>query len=303
MSNLDLLSAGFTAVFGNDWERGTSGSPGSLDDLIRSKYVMVPQADISDCIKLNINFVHHETFPVSVPQWYTAAQLRAVVQQKTGIHQIQLNHSGSLLIDQRLSYYGIQSNNQSVTVERFYIGGGQHPAPSVLGQWSDQLDSRYDYDLSDVTDDGQTYKRGGFVYRRPYGWKRTALKVVGKYDNDEWLGPDGIRTEESPGEWPVCYHGTNISNVGPIATGGYKPGPRALHGRGVYTSPSLEMVEKLYAQEFTHQGKSYKIAIQNRANPNRLQVIPASETSAGADYWLSQNGADVRPYGVLIREV
>ena len=84
---------------------------------------------------------------------------------------------------------------------------------------------------------------------------------------------------------------------------GFKPGPRALYGKGIYTSPSLEMVEKLYAQEFTHEGKSYKIVLQNRINPYRLQVIPASQTGVGADYWLSQSGDDVRAYGVLIREV
>lgn len=73
--------------------------------------------------------------------------------------------------------------------------------------------------------------------------------------------------------------------------------------KGIYTSPSLEMVEKFYAQEFTHEGKSYKIVLQNRVNPNGLQVIPASQTGVGGDFWLSQRGDDVRAYGVLIREV
>ena len=63
------------------------------------------------------------------------------------------------------------------------------------------------------------------------------------------------------------------------------------------------MVEKFYAKEFTHGGKSYKIAFQNRVNPNSLKVIPASQTGVGADYWLSPSRDDVRPYGILIREV
>ena len=77
----------------------------------------------------------------------------------------------------------------------------------------------------------------------------------------------------------------------------------------MYTSPSLELVEKLYAKEFTHKGKSYKIVLQNRVNPDQrnghLQIIPASQTGAGADCWLSpaQDSADVRPCGILIREV
>ena len=80
-------------------------------------------------------------------------------------------------------------------------------------------------------------------------------------------------------------------------------------GKGIYTSPSLEMVERLYAQEFTHDGKTYKIALQNRVNPDqkngRLEIVPASKTRQGADYWLSpcSHENDVRPYGILIREV
>lgn len=95
---------------------------------------------------------------------------------------------------------------------------------------------------------------------------------------------------------------TDILNANPILEEGFKPGPRALYGGGIYTSPNLEMVERYYAQEFKHKGKSYKIAFQNRVNPDRLKVIPARETGAGADYWLSRTG-DARPYGVLIRKV
>ena len=221
------------------------------------------------------------------------------------MNEIQLIYATRELTDhgsKRLSDYGIQHEATIFLIHKL-SGGGPGPAPSALRLLTDELDSRYDYDFSDVTDDGKKYIRGGFAYRRPYGWKRMAIKVVGMYENDEWLGPNGIRTEEAPGEWPVCYHGTSILRVNPILKQGFKPGPRALYGSGIYTSPSLEMVERLYAQQFTHEGKSFKIAFQNRVNPNRLQVIPASQTGVGADYWLSQNKHDVRPYGVLIREV
>jgi len=78
-----------------------------------------------------------------------------------------------------------------------------------------------------------------------YGWKRIAIKVVGRYGNDDWLGANGLRTKESSGEWHVAYHGTNMSSAKLILKEGYKPGLRALFGKGIYTSPSLEMVEKL----------------------------------------------------------
>ena len=84
----------------------------------------------------------------------------------------------------------------------------------------------------------------------------------------------------------MSYHGTDMSSAEKIVNEGYKPGPRAKFGRGIYTSPSLEMVERLYAQEFSYDGKRYKIAFQNRVNrdPNgHLVIISASKTEAGAD--------------------
>ena len=125
---------------------------------------------------------------------------------------------------------------------------------------------------------------------------------------DNWLGPNGIRTDQAHGEWPVSYHGTNMGSAKMILKEGYKPEPRALYGKGIYTSPSLEMVERLYAQEFTHKGKTYKMVLQNRINPDQrnghLEIIRSSQTGVGADYWLSSASSDdVRPYGILIREV
>ena len=59
------------------------------------------------------------------------------------------------------------------------------------------------------------------------------------------------------------------------------------------------MIERLYAQEFNYQGKTYKIVFQDRVNPGHLQIIPAAQTTVGADYWLSRGGytAGVGPYG------
>ena len=62
------------------------------------------------------------------------------------------------------------------------------------------------------------------------------------------------------------------------------------------------MVENHYAQPFDLQGKRYLIAFQNRVNPHRVKIIPAKETGAGADYWLTQKD-DTRPYGVLFKEI
>ena len=63
------------------------------------------------------------------------------------------------------------------------------------------------------------------------------------------------------------------------------------------------MIEQMgYAKAFKHNGKVCKVALQNRVDPDHLQIIPAVFTGTGADYWLSQSGG-IRPYGVLIKEV
>lgn len=55
----------------------------------------------------------------------------------------------------------------------------------------DFFDPRFDCDFTNVKDSG-TYTRGGEIYKRPYGWKRFALKVLNKYpDGNAWLGSKG----------------------------------------------------------------------------------------------------------------
>ena len=38
----------------------------------------------------------------------------------------------------------------------------------------------FNYDFNSVEDDGGRYMRGGFQYKRPYGWRRIAIKVLEK---------------------------------------------------------------------------------------------------------------------------
>ena len=93
-------------------------------------------------------------------------------------------------------------------MHRFF--GGKPPQPALN---TDELDPAFDYDFNSVEDDGRRYMRGGFQYKRHYGWKRIVIKVLAKYGDDIWLGRDGMRTEEAPGQWPVSYHGTNMKGT------------------------------------------------------------------------------------------
>ena len=143
--------------------------------------------------------------------------------------------------------------------------------------------------------------------------KGTALKVLGEYESDKWLGDNGIRTQSTDGEWPVSYLATSRCNVRGIVEEGCKIGSRQRFGPGVYSSPSLKKVDEYnYATTFTHEGKRYRFVLQCRVNPDpdHLKVISPEETGIpGFPHWVSPlqdppNGIyDVRPYGILTREV
>lgn len=56
--------------------------------------------------------------------------------------------------------------------------------------------------------------RGGEFYYRPRNWKRFGLNILGKYENDFWVGIRG------DGVWAVAYHGTNFSSLPSIISKG-----------------------------------------------------------------------------------
>ena len=318
MSKLGLLSAGFSAVLGKEvvlQEGGTSSL--SIHDVFKQTYAMKPPG-----FRPPSPEPVHETFPIfvrgislisdfgignpftlQVTEEHTVFQMKLQIQEKVEIAlgQFDLLFDNKRLDDDRtVKDCGLQPESTIYFAIRLSGGGG----PLTVS--TDELAPEFDYDFTYAKDDGQRYMRGEFEYKRPYGWQRFAVRAVGRYENDDWLGPNGIRMNQASGEWPVSYHGTSMENAKKIVKEGYKVGPRKLFGEGIYTSPSLEMVERLYAQEFPYDGKKYKIAFQNRVNPDRnghLKIISAEQTGVGADYWLSPNGNDVRAYGILIREV
>ena len=315
MSKLGLLSAGFSAILGREVLLQEGDATYSIHDVFKQTYVMKPpgyrppspkpvhlvQRRFQIFVRGNFGFGYSLTLQVT--EEHSVLQMKLQIQEKVKIAltQFDLMFDNKRLDDDRtVKDYGLQPGSTIYFALRLTGGGG----PLTVS--TDELAPEFDYDFTYAKDDGEQYMRGGFEYKRPYGWNRYAVKVLKRYENDVWLGRDGYRKEQVSGEWPVSYHGTNRISAEKIVKEGYKVGPRALYGPGIYTSPSLEMIEKMYAQEFSYDGKTYKIALQNRVNPDRnghLKIISASITGVGADYWVSPIEDDVRPYGLLFREV
>ena len=312
MSKLGLLSAGFSAILGREVVLQQGGATFSIHDVFKQTYVMKPPGYRPPSPK-----PAHDTFPIFVKGYFGFDDtLTLKVTEKHSVHDMKLQIQEKVEIaltqfdlisgnkrledDRTVKDYGLQPRSTIYFALRLKGGGG----PLTVS--TDELAPEFDRDFTGERDDGKHYMRGGFEYKRPYGWNRIAVRVLGRYENDDWLGPNGIRTSQASGEWPVSYHGTDMSSAKMIVKEGYKVGPRKKFGEGIYTSPSLEMVEMCYAKEFLYDGKRYKIALQNRVNPDpngHLEIISASRTEVGADYWLSPKEDDVRPYGLLFREV
>jgi hypothetical protein len=163
--------------------------------------------------------------------------------------------------------------------------------------------------------------RGNEPYVPPVGWLRYGIRVKSVYpDVNKWLTKDG-----NPMEWAVCYHGFKSN---PLRSNLYfklfdKNGklnpyleasknlkfanvvdvnPKSLRfntecGLGVFCSKSPENAEEKTAI-FTLNNVRYKMLLQCRVNPERIR-IPKIDTSL----YIINNSHNIRPYGILIKEI
>ncbi|PKY50906.1 ubiquitin-like protein [Rhizophagus irregularis] len=220
----------------------------------------------------------------------TVLEFKNVICEKFGtdIKMMRLIFNGKQLNDEKtLTSYNIQKGC-TIQVLSKVVGGYDF---NVIRP--DLLNPSYDYDFRDICDNGETFLRGMELYKRPYGWKRFALNVAGRYESDAiWLGSVGTSSRE----WPVSYHGTEVDNANQIARDGFRNerGVRFAYGTGIYSSPEISIAEG-YATQFERQNARWKVVFQNRINPVRL--------SKYNNTWLVPDDDDIRPYGLCIKSI
>ena len=264
------------------------------------------ERQIRTCTRYYQVFVHApsgQQIPVIIYHCSTVADLKFVIAEKINIptDQMRLIFSGKQLYnDDKTMYECSIENNSNIHVLLRIRGGGQD---EVLILDESDLAPEFHFDFSTLSDDGKMYYRGPHKYCRPYGWKRYALNVRDKYESNTWLGKPGMRTNSTPGEWSVSYHGTSIGGAQGISKEGYKTSmcKRSLYGDGIYSSPSIVVAEQ-FAKRFLHKQASFLIVLQNRCNPNHIKVIPPSQSGASDDYWITEKDEHTRPYGICFKQ-
>ncbi|GAA6078203.1 uncharacterized protein LOC124393451 [Tachysurus ichikawai] len=173
---------------------------------------------------------------------------------------------------------------------------------------------KFNYDFRNLLDESEC-ARGGELYIRPCGWFRFALKVLDKYpDGNGWLGPAGWRSGSVAGEWPVSYHGTGRQGQTPF-TGQQEP-----QEFGIFSTPDIKLAEKdaeLHKEFTSKNGKSYRVIMQNRINPEHrvtksdsfwlvrvpLEVYALTDDKKRKEEMKKIVDLSIRPYGVLLKEM
>ena len=153
--------------------------------------------------------------------------------------------------------------------------------------------------------------RGGKPYDPPKGWIGIGLRVLDKYEDNNWIGHNN-----NPEEWCIAYHGVargqtsdNVKKViGLIFKNGFKPGHGQAHskcpdinhpgkevGIGVACSRSIQYAE-MYAGISNIHGINYKTIIMVRVKPSAIRFCHCP-----CDNWIV-NSDEIRPYRIMYKK-
>jgi len=122
----------------------------------------------------------------------------------------------------------------------------------------------------------------------------------------------------SPGEWPVAYHGTSNSAVNPVTNLGFKQYKLSRdayeddallqnnkaksygNGKGFYCTPNIKTAES-YSKMFDcfngKESKKFIIAFMCRINKVFRTI------HCNGDYWRMMKEDTIRPYRILLKEI
>ncbi|XP_020901774.1 uncharacterized protein LOC110240313, partial [Exaiptasia diaphana] len=161
-----------------------------VPSLAQPRSWLMLESGSSDDVNVTVKMINGGTTTIRARQGETVESIKAGIQRKLSIpfQGLQLTHFGQKMSDAHtIDMYMPATQLESVGKPSLCCVGGGGPYELDCSEF----DPPYNYDFTNVKDDGKEYKRGGKVYHRPYGWKRFAVKVLNddRYGGDNtWLG-------------------------------------------------------------------------------------------------------------------
>jgi hypothetical protein len=133
-------------------------------------------------------------------------------------------------------------------------------------------------------DDGKD--RGNKPYYCPVGWQRCSFYVTDNFD-EKFKG------------WCICYHGTKFVYGLSILLSGLKPADQAVHGAGIYVTPSVnyachprysevKLIESQSRGNFLKSGQYVQFVLECRVHPSSITKI-GRETLGARDTRIDSN--------------
>ena len=200
--------------------------------------------------------------------------------------------------------------------QKGFVNMKEEPVTKAIFLTADLLEPAYNMNESDWPRNIQYRGPIGNRYRYypPYEWKGYGLKVLGEYENDNWL-----TYLNTPGEWWIAYHGLKNPKVSKnIIIEGFKTGPRHEFDKkkgfiendlnhpgqstrpGAYFTPIIEYAEYFAEEEdgIVVNNQNYIVAFMCRVNPDTIMVREPAPCE-----WICSGGKEqVRPYRILVKK-
>jgi len=146
--------------------------------------------------------------------------------------------------------------------------------------------------------------RGTEKYYPPYGWIGIGLKVLDKYENNNWL-----KDNTKSSKWAIAYYTLSSNEIGKVLKNivtkkglievnnkrKYKKHPDKQNGEDIYLTPFIDIAENS-AGIILLNNKNYKIVLMAKVLINKIK-----ETN-DTNYWML-NQKYVRIYRILLKEI
>uniref|UniRef100_A0A0G4GNX0 Uncharacterized protein n=1 Tax=Chromera velia CCMP2878 TaxID=1169474 RepID=A0A0G4GNX0_9ALVE len=144
------------------------------------------------------------------------------------------------------------------------------------------------------------------AYAPPTGYMRFGLKVLDMQVRGQLMAAPLFAVVSQTKLCWRAFHGTKRAAAGAlpamdsIVRGGFLPSVGGLHGAGVYCSPEWGFVQRWYAPTGTldtvRGPKTFEWMFQVAVRPDR-------QHQASNSIWRVRDPHDIRPYGLLVREL